>query len=354
VVIYGRASGLGVLSPDATRGLPGLCNIWQMRVPMVSFTPVFCVTSFAFLALMTSPLVAQDKLKVAIGQMETWVNQAPVLGQETGIFKKHDIELGNFATQGSGETLQAVVSNAAQVGVGVGTLGVLRAYQRGAPIKIFGASFTGVGDLYWYVRADSAIKSLADAGPGNTIAFSSSGSSVHNVVLAFVQKHNIKATPDQTGGLASTLTQVMSGQIDIGWATPPFGLREAADGKIRIIANGNDVPTLRKQTARVEILHDSVANNPDLMKRFMRAYRESLAYLLNDPRSTKLYADQVHVSEPVITEAIDRFKLKEGKQLDLISDLDTVMADGVQFKFLDKPLTREQIADLIHILPPGI
>jgi hypothetical protein len=30
------------------------------------------------------------------------------------------------------------------------------------------------------------------------------------------------------------------------------------------------------------------------------------------------------------------------------------MADGVQFKFLDKPLTREQIADLIHILPPGI
>jgi NitT/TauT family transport system substrate-binding protein len=90
------------------------------------------------------------------------------------------------------------------------------------------------------------------------------------------------------------------------------------------------------------------------MKRFMRAYRESLVYLLNDPRSTKLYADRVHVSEPVITEAIDRFKLKEGKQLDVISDLDTVMADGVQFKFLDKPLTREQIADLIHILPPGI
>lgn len=90
------------------------------------------------------------------------------------------------------------------------------------------------------------------------------------------------------------------------------------------------------------------------MKRFMRAYRKSLAYLLNDPRSTKLYADQVRVSEPFITEAIDRFKLKEGKQLDVISDLDTVMADGVQFKFLDKPLTREQIADLIHILPPGI
>ena len=72
---------------------------------MISFRPVSCITSFAFLVRTTSPLVGQDKLKVAIGQMETWVNQAPVLGQETGIFKKHDIELENFATQGSGETL---------------------------------------------------------------------------------------------------------------------------------------------------------------------------------------------------------------------------------------------------------
>jgi NitT/TauT family transport system substrate-binding protein len=322
-------------------------------VGMIGFKANSAVALLALLVLMTSPLAAQDKLKVAIGQMDAWVNQAAVSGQQTGIFKKHEIELENFATQGSGETLQAVVSNAAQVGVGVGTLGVLRAYQRGAPIKIFGASFTGVGDLYWYVRADSAVKTLADAGPADTIAFSSSGSSVHNVVLAFVQKQNLRARPVQTGGLASTLTQVMSGQIDIGWATPPFGLREASEGKIRIIANGNDVPTLRDQTVRVEIVHESLASNPDLMKRFMRAYRESLAYLLNDPRATRAYAEQVRVSEPLITEAIDRFKLKQGKQLDQISDLDTVMADGVQFKFLEKPLTREQIADLIHILPPG-
>jgi NitT/TauT family transport system substrate-binding protein len=51
------------------------------------------------------------------------------------------------------------------------------------------------------------------------------------------------------------LTQVMSRQIDIGWATPPFGLKEDNEGKIRIIANGNDVPTLRNQTVRVEVAH---------------------------------------------------------------------------------------------------
>ena len=202
-----------------------------------------------------SVAVAQDRLKVAIGQMDTWVNQAAVLGERAGIFRKHGIELENFATQGSGETLQAVISNAAQMGIGVGTIGVLRASSRAAPIKIVGASFTGVGDLYWYVRADSAIKTLRDAPGGSTIAFSSNGSSVHNVVLAFTQSQGIKAKPVQTGGLPVTLTQVLSGMVDIGWATPPFGLAEEAEGRIRIIANGNDVPSLRDQTVRVEIVH---------------------------------------------------------------------------------------------------
>jgi NitT/TauT family transport system substrate-binding protein len=111
--------------------------------------------------LAVAPARADDQLKVAIGQMDTWVNQAAVLGQSAGIFKKHGIQLENFATQGSGETMQAVASNAAQVGVGVGTLAVLRAYAQGAPIRIVGASFTGVGDLYWYVRTDSPTRPRA-------------------------------------------------------------------------------------------------------------------------------------------------------------------------------------------------
>jgi NitT/TauT family transport system substrate-binding protein len=297
----------------------------------------------SLLPVMTSAALAQDSLKVSIGQMDTWVNQAPVLGERAGIFKKHGIALENFATQGSGETLQAVLSNAAQIGVGVGTIGVLRAYSRGAPVKIFGASFTGVGDLYWYVRANSPIKTLADATASTTIAFSSNGSSVHNVVLGFTQSQGVKAKPVQTGGLPATMTQVLSGQIDIGWATPPFGLKEAAEGTIRIIANGNDVPSLRDQTVRVEIVHDSVANNPDLMKRLMAAYRESLSYLLNDPAATRLYAEQARVPESLMTGAVEKFRLREGKQFDKVTGLDAIMDDGVRFKFLDKPLSQDQI-----------
>ena len=46
----------------------------------------------------------------------------------------------------------------------------------------------------------------------------------------------VKAKPTATGGIPSTYTQVMSGQIDIGWSSPPFGLEDLKAGKINIVA----------------------------------------------------------------------------------------------------------------------
>ena len=107
-------------------------------------------------------LSAQDTLKIAIGQINNWENQAPTLGEDAGIFKKHNLKIEAFGTQGAGETIQAVVSGSADLGAGVGVAGVMRAFSRGAPVRVLLPAFTGTGDLYWYVKADSPIKSLKD------------------------------------------------------------------------------------------------------------------------------------------------------------------------------------------------
>ena len=59
---------------------------------------------------LAQPALAQDTLKVAIGQINNWENQAPTLGQDAGFFKKYNLVLENFGTQGAGETVQAVIS----------------------------------------------------------------------------------------------------------------------------------------------------------------------------------------------------------------------------------------------------
>ena len=93
------------------------------------------------------PAAAEDQLKVAIGQIKNWENQAPTLGQDAGIFKKHGLVLENVGTQGAGETIQAVISGSAEIGAGVGAAGVMRAFSKGAPVRILAPAFTGTGDL---------------------------------------------------------------------------------------------------------------------------------------------------------------------------------------------------------------
>jgi len=304
------------------------------------------------MALAPSLASADDALKVAIGQINNWENQAPTLGQDAGIFKRHGLVLENFGTAGAGETLQPVISASADIGAGVGVAGAMRAFARGAPVRVLLPAFTGTGDLYWYVKADSPIKSLKDATASNTIAYSTSGSSSNNIVVAFVEELGAKAKPTATGSPPGTLTAVMSGQVDIGWAAPPFGLKEIEEGKIRIVARGSDVPSLHDQTVRVLIVNaDVLKSKKDAIMRFVDAYRESVDWMYSDPKAVKMYAEKIKSSEELIQKSIAEFHPKAALQTDEMKDLDGIQRDAVKLKFIDKPLTKEQLAEFLQIPP---
>jgi len=304
------------------------------------------------LALGVGSASADDTLKVVIGQINNWENQAPTLGQDAGIFKKHGIVLENTGTQGAGETIQAVISGSADIGAGVGAAGVMRAFAKGAPVRILAPAFTGTGDLFWYVKADSKIQSLKDATPETTIAYSTNGSSSNNIVVAFVTELGAKAKPTATGGPAATLTAVMSGQVDIGWAAPPFGLREIKEGKIRIVAKGSDVPSLRGQTVRTLIVNaESLKTKRDAIMRFMDAYRETVDWMYSDPKAVEMYSKKLNQPVELLKESMDKFQPKETLQTDKFADLDGAIADAVKLKFLEQPLTKEQVTELLQIPP---
>jgi NitT/TauT family transport system substrate-binding protein len=310
------------------------------------------IVALAAPLLMALPAGAQDTLKIAIGQINNWENQAPVLGQEAGIFKKHKLVLENVGTQGAGETIQAVISGSADIGAGVGVAGAMRAFSKGAPVRLLMPAFTGTGDLFWYVKADSPIKSLKDTTDKHTIAYSTSGSSSNNIVVAFVEELGAKAKPTATGGPPGTLTSVMSGQIDIGWAAPPFGLQEIKDGKIRIVAHGSDVPSLRNQTVRSIIVNaDALKTKRDAIMRFVQGYREAVDWMYTGDEAAKIYAKKMNRTDELIIESIKRFQPKETLQTDKMADIEGIVRDAVKLKFLDKPLTSDQLAEFLQIPP---
>jgi NitT/TauT family transport system substrate-binding protein len=309
--------------------------------------------ALALVALFTlTPARGEDQLKVAIGQINNWENQAPTLGQDAGIFKRLNLVLENVGTQGAGETLQPVIAGSADLGAGVGVAGVMRAFARGAPVRILLPAFTGTGDLYWYVKADSPLKTIKDVTANNTIAYSTSGSSSNNLVLAFADELGVKAKPTPTGGPAGTLTQVMSGQIDIGWAAPPFGMKELKEGKIRILIRGSDAPSLRGQTVRTIIVNaDALKNKKDAIMRFVQGYREAVDWMYADPKAIDMYAEKMKLDRALIESSIKEFHPKEAMQTDEMKDIDGIQRDAVKLKFIEAPLTKQQLAELIQIPP---
>ena len=294
---------------------------------------------------------AQDKLKLAIGQRGNWDTSVSELGQRAGIFKKHGLELEIVYTQGAGETLQAVLSGSVDIGVAAGVMGVLGAYSKGAPVRVIGAETTGASDLYWYVKADSPIKTLKET-EGKTLSYSTNGSSTHGIVSAFMKQYDLKAKPTATGGPPGTLTQVMSGQIDIGWSAPPFGLDQLDQKQIRIIASGNDATVFKGQTVRLLATTAPVLQSRKaVIDRYMKAYRETIDWMYASPDAIKTYAEWLNISEAKAKRTRDEFFPKAAIDPDKVVGLETIVKDAVELKFTAAQLTKEQLAELIQIPP---
>jgi NitT/TauT family transport system substrate-binding protein len=302
-----------------------------------------------------APTVAfsEDNLKLAVGAPNNWDSGVSEIGQRAGIFKKHGLDLEILYTNGGGETLQAVISGSVDIGISAGTGAVLGAFAKGAPVRIILAGTTGASDLYWYVPAASPLKSFGDLN-GKTVAYSTNGASTHITLLALIKHFNVAARPVATGAAAATLTQARSGQVDVGWASPPFGLEALEAADIRLIARGSDAPSTRGQTIRVHVANaNALAQRRAEIERFVAAYRETYDWLYDSPDGVKLYAAYGKVSERLAIRIRDEFLPKAALSPDHVSGIDSISRDAIEFRFLPAPLSKEQLAALVQIPAPG-
>ncbi len=300
------------------------------------------------LLLLRFAAATEDQLKIAIGQRGGWEQCVSELGQNAGIFKKHGLMLEALYTQGSGETIQIVLSGSVDIGIGPGTHAVLGAFSKGAPVRMIGASFTGARDQLYYVRADSPIRTMKDV-QGKTIGISTSGSSSNMLALALAKHFGVDLVPTATGNYSSTFTQVMTKQIDIGFAQAPFLLDAVEDGRIRLVAKGGDIPEVQNQSIRAWITHaDNLQRRRDALARYVTAYRETLDWLYSSPDAVKAYAAWSGLAERLAKQAPD-YITKDSLDPIRIVGLDDMMVDAVKFKYLPAPLSKEQLATLVQV-----
>jgi NitT/TauT family transport system substrate-binding protein len=305
----------------------------------------------ALLAALTStPALAADTLKLAIGQRGLWDSSFAEIGTQFGLFAKHGLELQVFYTSGGGETQQAVISGSADIGVSPGTLGVLGAFAKGAPIRIIAGEATGTAE-YYFVKADSPVqKDFKGVKPEMTLAYSTAGSGTHITALRFMKDYGFAAKLVATGNVPATFTSVMSGQVDIGFSTPPFGLDALAEGRARLIALANDLPSVRNQTVRLIIANATdLGKRRDVYDRFIKAYREVIDWMYADRQAIEAFAKYASISPATAQTVRDRFYPKTMLQLEEVKGMPELMQDAIAFKYIPAALTQAQLDELLQL-----
>jgi len=225
---------------------------------------------------------------------------------------------------------------------------MLGAFLKGAPVRAIGGSFTSADEQFYYVLADSPIRTMKDA-DGKTIAISTNGSASNMFALALAKHFGVTLRPQPTGAYAATLTQTLTGQVDIGFSAAPFNLNYVDEGRIRIIARGSDVPELREMTSRLIVVNTAgLARRRDALKRFMLGYQETLDWLYSDPQAIKAYAAWSGLPEAIAKQA-PLYMSRHNMEPSRISGLDGMMADAIKFKYISAPLNEAQVKELFAV-----
>jgi NitT/TauT family transport system substrate-binding protein len=276
------------------------------------------------------------------------------IAHEKGFYRENNIDVDAVFTRGGGENVQAVVSGDAQIGLGTGTLAVISAFVKKAPIKIAAAEITGM-DAFWYVQSNTSIRKLEDL-TGKKVAYSRPGASSHMAVMAIADQIKAKglkpAEPVSLGGIPEVYTSVRTGQADAGWSVAPFQLDRVEKGELRVVVRGEEITAMKEITARVHFVNnDFAAKNPDAVRGFFRAQQRALDYMFDHKEETaKIWIRRAELKFPesAVLKTWDYYN-KAAMTLKPIRGLQATIEDGIRNKFLTQPLTQAEINALIDL-----
>jgi NitT/TauT family transport system substrate-binding protein len=291
---------------------------------------------------------AADRLLVTNGHLTGWDTLVTSFGVRKGFFQANGLDIQIVEMDTGAPMIQALVSGSVDVAVGVSMPGFIGASMKGAPLKMISASFTGASDFSWYVRADSPIHSFKDITDSTTLAYSSNGSSSQIVLLSLMKQAGVSGKPVATGNLPATLTQVMTGQVDVGYeGNGGFGIGEFQRGDVRFIASGGDLESFHDQTVRgMVVTQATLAGRRDQLVRFLKAYRQTIDWMYRDPEALQWFADKNGTTLAEAKRVVGMIYPASALRLGPVHHLDQTIAQSVEFKRIPQAPTAAQIDEM--------
>jgi NitT/TauT family transport system substrate-binding protein len=244
-----------------------------------------CNVAIIFL-LTASTSFAADKVKLRLNWMYYGSHAGFALGFVDGTYAKHGIDLDIRSGNGSSSAHRLVANKDSHFSYGsCGAMTNLAA--KGAPIKSIGV-IDAMGTEAILVRPDSGVKTIKDLKGKKILTTANAGvNTFFPIVLANAglseSDVNIMLVPD--GALVSSYLQGSGGAVAIlgGLDDKPAEIK--ANGGAQPIAFPYSDYGVNQVGYCIATHNDTIKNNPDLARRFIKATMEAYAKAEKDPES---------------------------------------------------------------------
>ena len=215
---------------------------------------------------------------ISVAMSPTWV------AYEEGLFKKNGLDVSIDYVATSPVLTAAMLSGEVQIAEAAEDV-VITSGLGGSDLEILAS---GGDRLLFSLYTKPTIKSIQDL-KGKTIAVTRRGSSTDFAAHWLLTKNNLVPDKDvafvNTGGVPDILTAMETGQVDGGVLSPPTTMKAREAGfKELVDISAQDLSFYQ---APVVARKSWVSKNPDVVRSFMKAYVEAIAFMKKNKDATK-------------------------------------------------------------------
>jgi NitT/TauT family transport system substrate-binding protein len=228
---------------------------------------------------------AQTTIRLGKAQANQFAFVAADIGVETGIFKKHGIELEISAFGGDAKMIQALTAGGIDIALGSGP--AFASIVKGAPMKAVAAGADAPNTIMLVVLKDGPVKTVDDL-KGRVVSVSTTGSLTYWLTQQLSRAQGwgddgIKITP--LGASQAQIAALKTHQID-GVTTDSVTVDQFAEtGSGRILVKFGD----RIKDFHVHIIYASnnlIESNPEAIKAFLAGWFETIAFMRDHKQET--------------------------------------------------------------------
>ncbi|MGA7853057.1 MAG: ABC transporter substrate-binding protein [Candidatus Acidiferrales bacterium] len=242
---------------------------------------------------------AETKIRVGKAISEAFSFVPLDVGIETGIFKKHGLEIEEYDFAGSAKLQQGLASGSIDVGLGSGP--ELAFIAKGVPAIGVAALADAPSLLTLDVAKDSPIKSVADL-KGKTVSVSTVGSLTEWMVHELSRQqgwgpNGIKTLPIGTD--VSQISALKTHQVDAVVIDVAAAYRLEEAGATRILFRFGDLV----KNFHIHVIYANRAfaeRDPEALRAFLAGWFETIAFMKQNKAKTVEISSRVMAVSPAI------------------------------------------------------